>query len=119
VGWLDLVLLRYSIRINRINELALTKLDILSGFNQLQLCTGYHRGENLFSELPYGPGKLHAFEPVYEELPGWSEDITGIRDWADLPENAKTYIQKIEELVRVKVRLISVGPERDQVIENF
>lgn len=119
VGWLDLVLLRYSIRINRTSELALTKLDILSGFDQLLLCTGYRRGENLFSELPYGPAKLDEFVPVYEELPGWSEDITGIRDWADLPANAKTYIQSIEELARVKVRLISVGPERDQVIENF
>lgn len=118
VGWLDLILLRYAVRINGINELALTKLDILSGFDQLFICTNYRKGEKSFSELPFGPGELKGYEPIYEQLPGWQEDIQSIRKWDDLPHAARDYILRIEELIGIQVRLISVGPERDQVIEK-
>jgi len=118
VGWLDLVLLRYAVRINGINELAITKLDVLSGLDQLFICSRYKKHGNEFKELPFGPGELIGYEPINEELPGWQEDITAIRQWTDLPENARTLIQNIEEIIGIKIRLVSVGPERDQVIDR-
>ena len=117
VGWLDLVLLRYAIRINGVTELALTKLDILSGFEKILICTGYRNNEHELTNLPYGPSDLSGFEPIYEELPGWQEDIQTARHWENLPLNARAYILRIEELVGVQVRLVSVGPEREQVVE--
>jgi adenylosuccinate synthase len=117
VGWLDLVLLRYALRINGITELALTKLDILSGFDSLLLCTSYRQGSREFSNLPFGPGDLSGFEPVYEQVPGWQEDLGDARKWEDLPSAARSYILRIEELTGIQVRLVSVGPERDQVVE--
>jgi adenylosuccinate synthase len=117
VGWLDLVLLRYAIRINGVNELALTKLDILSGFDKILICTGYRDNEQELTNLPYGPSDLTGFEPIYEELPGWPEDIQTARHWENLPPNARAYILRIEELTGVQVRLVSVGPEREQVVE--
>ncbi len=118
VGWLDLVLLRYAVRINGINELAITKLDVLSGFDQLFICSSYRKNGSEVTELPYGPGDLTGFEPVYKELSGWHEDITAISKWNDLPEKAQAYIHSIEELIGVRIRLVSVGPERDQVIDR-
>jgi adenylosuccinate synthase len=117
VGWLDLVLLRYALRINGITELALTKLDILSGFDQINLCTSYHDGDQVFSNLTYGPSDLSGFEPIYEEVSGWQEEIRNARKWEDLPPAARAYILRIEELTGVQVRLASVGPEREQVVE--
>jgi adenylosuccinate synthase len=117
VGWLDLVLLRYAIRVNGLTELALTKLDILTGFDQIYICTGYRTGGQQFNELPFGPSELSGYEPIYEELAGWQKDIRSIRRWEDLPLTARSYSLRIEELSRVPVRLVSVGPERDQVIE--
>jgi adenylosuccinate synthase len=117
VGWLDLVLLRYAIRVNGITELALTKIDILTGFDQIYICTGYRIGGQQFNELPFGPSELSGYEPIYEELAGWQKDIRIARRWEDLPQTARAYIFKIEELSSVPVRLVSVGPERDQVIE--
>ena len=117
VGWLDLVLLRYALRINGITELALTKLDILSGFDQINLCTSYRDGAQVFSNLPYGPSDLSGFEPIYEEVSGWQEDIRNARKWEDLPPAARAYILRIEELSGVQVRLVSVGPEREQVVD--
>ena len=117
VGWLDLVLLRYAVRVNGISELVLTKLDILSGFDQLFMCSHYWKNEVQYSELPYGPGELKGYEPVYEELPGWHEDITAIREWEDLPVSARDYISKIEDLIGIEFSMVSVGPERDQFIQ--
>jgi adenylosuccinate synthase len=119
VGWLDLVLLRYAVRINGINELALTKLDVLSGFDRLFICTSYLDNGNEISELPLGPGEISGYKPLYQELPGWQQDITMIRNWAELPENAKNYVLAIENQIGKQIRLISVGPERDQVIDRI
>ena len=119
VGWLDLVLLRYAIKINGINELAITKLDVLSGFEQLYICSNYLKDGIKYPELPYGPARLTGFEPEYIELPGWKKDITNVREWNDLPINAKSYIANIEEQMGVKIGLISVGPEREQVIYRY
>jgi adenylosuccinate synthase len=116
VGWLDGVLLLYSIRLNGINELAVTKLDVLSGLEQIKLCTAYRRDGKTLTDLPFGPADLSPYEPVYKELPGWSEDLTKVRRWADLPAAARGYIQAIEDLAGVPVRLVSVGPERTQLV---
>jgi adenylosuccinate synthase len=118
VGWLDIVLLRYAIRINGITEIALTKLDILSGFDQIKICISYQTGDEETQTLPMGPTGLENMNAIYVDLPGWEEDLTSIRDWNGLPENARNYVEKIESLVGVPVRMISVGPERSQVIRR-
>ena len=117
VGWLDMVLLRYAVRINGLSELAITKLDILTGLEKIKICVAYQANGETYTELPYGPGELAAFEPVYEEYPGWQEDVQGCRRWEQLPQAARAYILRIEELCATPVRLTSVGPERDQVVE--
>jgi adenylosuccinate synthase len=119
VGWLDGVLLRYAARINGLTELVITKLDILSGFEKLKLCVAYRQGEKTFSDLPFGPSNLENYEPMYEELPGWTEDVSVIRRWADLPDAAKNYLEAISRLVGVPVRLVSVGAEREQVVSAW
>jgi len=116
VGWLDGVLLRYAIRINGLTELAITKLDILSGFKSLKVCTSYRQGSMSHMELPLGPADLSPFEPIYEELPGWREVVTGIRKGSDLPGEARDYIRFIENFCDVPVKMVSVGPEREQVV---
>ncbi len=118
VGWLDGVLLKYAIRINGISELAVTKLDILSGLESLRLCTAYRRDGKVLTDLPFGPADLGGYEPVYEELPGWSEDVSAVRRWDDLPSAARTYLERLAGLAGVPVRLVSVGPEREQIVRS-
>lgn len=118
VGWLDCVLLRYAVRVNGLTELTLTKLDILSGLDPLRICTAYQGDGKILQDLPLGPGDLSPFEPVYEELPGWEADIMGLTSWTDLPEQAKAYVNKLEALTGLPVEMISVGPERDQIIRR-
>ncbi len=118
VGWLDGVLLRYAVRINGISELAVTKLDIFSGLEALRICTAYRRDGKLYDDLPFGPSDLAPYEPVYEELPGWKEDLSGVREWQALPPAAKNYLGRLAALAGVPIRLVSVGPERSQVISN-
>lgn len=115
-GWLDLVVLRESVRLNGCTEIALTKLDVLGGLETLDICTGYlYKGE----EIAYPPqdenGMAYA-TPIYETVPGWSEDITGCTSWDDLPGAARDYIVRIEEELGIPVSIISVGPDRDQTI---
>ncbi|HNB50854.1 MAG TPA: adenylosuccinate synthase [Anaerolineales bacterium] len=116
VGWLDSVLLHYAIRINGLSELAVTKLDVLTGLHPLKICVGYRMGGREYRELPLGPGDLMGFEPIYEELPGWDADISHIRSFNDLPLEACDYIVRLEDLAGIPVRTVSVGPERSQVI---
>jgi adenylosuccinate synthase len=118
VGWLDIVLLRYAVRLNGITELALTKLDILSGMETIKVCPEYLVDGKASATLPLGPSNLDGLEAIYEEMPGWQEDVTAVRKWADLPEAARNYVSRIEELVSVPVKIISVGPERSQVIQR-
>ncbi len=118
VGWLDMVLLNYAIRINGINELAVTKLDILSGLQNIRLCRAYLRDGKECTDLPGGPAELGAYEPVYEEMPGWEEDVSAARQWSDLPTAAKAYLDRLAGLAGVPVRLVSVGPEREQMVSN-
>jgi adenylosuccinate synthase len=118
VGWLDVVLLRYAVRVNGITEIALTKLDILSGFKELNICTAYKFGEETFQELPMGPGNLSGMRGIYEKLPGWDEDICSIRHWDELPAAARGYVETLESLLGVPISMISIGPERSQVIRR-
>lgn len=123
VGWLDMILLRYAVRISGVTELALTKLDVLSGLETLCLCNEYQDknipggGNARIHDLPAGPGNLDQFEPVYEQLSGWEEDLRSVRRWEELPKTTRAYILRIEELAGVPVRLVSVGPERNQIVE--
>jgi adenylosuccinate synthase len=118
VGWLDGVLLRYAIRVNGFTELALTKLDILTDLDPLKLCLAYRHEEDRYPDLPDGPADLSPFTPEYEELPGWHTDLWEVHHWDDLPPEAQSYIGRVEEHTQLKVRLTSVGPEREQVIRR-
>ncbi len=117
VGWLDLVLLRYAARINGLTELVITKLDVLSGLPSLKVCTAYRLNGQNYPELPFWAVDLEGCEPVYEELAGWQEDLSKARRWEDLPDAAQQYLRKIAEFCHLPVREVSVGPERDQVVE--
>jgi adenylosuccinate synthase len=117
VGWMDLVLLRYAVRINGLTELAITKLDILSGLEEVKICVAYKADGQTYQNLPLGPSDLGAFSPVYETLPGWREDLWECRTWESLPPAARSYILRVEELSGIPVRLTSVGPEREQIVE--
>ncbi|NPV77363.1 MAG: adenylosuccinate synthase [Anaerolineae bacterium] len=118
VGWLDGVLLRYAIRINGVTEQVITKMDILSGLPVQRICVAYRAGGKIFENLPMGPADLSPFEAVYEDLPGWDADLTGVRSWEDLPAEARHYVRRIEEISGAPVRYVSVGPEREQVVEK-
>ncbi len=115
-GWLDGVLLRYATRVNGLTELAITKLDILSGLNFPHIATAYQRNGEEYRDLPDGPFNLDTFTPVYEKLHGWETDLWKIRHWKDLPDEAQVYVRTIEQLTATPVTTISVGPEREQVI---
>src|ERR1700761_7861975 len=115
-GWFDAVLVRQSVRVCGINGLALTKLDILDGFDEIKVCTGYRiRGER-YQHMPAAPGAQAAAEPEYEVFEGWSGSSRGARSWADLPAQAVKYVRRIEELVEAPVTLLSTSPERDDTI---
>jgi adenylosuccinate synthase len=116
VGWLDLVALRYTAQLNGMTDLAVTKLDILSGLSELPLCVGYDVDGRRLDDFPQDTEELARCRPVYEMLPGWSEDISAVRRYADLPERTRAYLARIAEYTGVHVSLASVGPEREQLI---
>ena len=116
-GWLDLVALKYAVRLNGMTGLAMTKLDVLSGIDTLRVCVRYRGAEGAqFEEFPYHQSVLHHSSAEYEELPGFSEDISGARSESDLPDAAREYLRYISDFVGVPVTLIGVGPGREQVI---
>jgi adenylosuccinate synthase len=118
VGWLDGVLLRYAVRLNGLTELVLTKMDVLSGLPEIQVCTAYRAVDGKIHEIPpMGVTTLETYQPIYETLPGWQEDLMGVRRWEDLPQAAQAYIRFVEKMSGVPVCLASVGPERSQVVE--
>jgi adenylosuccinate synthase len=114
-GWLDLPALRFAARINGLTELAVTKLDILTGLGDIQLCTHYEDGNGQRLETPPYDG-LDTVTPVYETLPGWSEDLTACQTIDDLPKNASAYVRRIAELSGVKVGMVGVGADRAQTL---
>ena len=115
-GWFDGAALKRSIQINGISGLCITKLDVLDGVEQLRVGVGYRVGNIEYDMLPVGAEAIAECQPVYEEIPGWSDSTLGIRKWDALPENARRYLRRIEAICGVPVDLISTGPERDETI---
>lgn len=115
-GWLDMVMVRHSVLVNGITQLAVTKLDVLSGLEKLKICTAYKYNGHIYKDFPASMHILRKVHPIYEELPGWQEDISQIRRFGDLPINARRYISLIEKLSSVKVKIVSVGLDRNQTI---
>ena len=115
-GWFDAVAVRQAIKIGGIDGIALTKLDVLDGFDQVKFCTAYRRGGETYDHLPAGTTVQAEVEPVYETAEGWSESTRGARSWADLPATAIKYIRRLEELIGSPVALLSTSPERDDTV---
>jgi len=111
-GWLDAVVLRYAVRVSGITELALMKLDVLSGFDTIRIATAYRSDDAVYTDFPRQHRVLYQCEPIYEDHPGWKTDITGVRSFDDLPEAAAAYVRRIEELAGIPVSMVSVGPDR-------
>lgn len=116
-GWLDVVALNYALRTNGVTAIALTKLDVLSGFEKVKICTGYGYNGSTTKEFPASLSVLENCEPSYEEMDGWEEDLAGIKSPEQLPENALRFIKRVEELTGVPVWIVSVGPHRDMYLE--
>ena len=115
-GWFDAVLVRQSAAVSGITGIALTKLDVLDGFEELKICTGYRLDGRNFEYLPPHPQDQMRVEPIYETIEGWSESTAGARSWADLPAQAIKYIRRVEELIQCPVALVSTSPEREDTI---
>ncbi|MEQ1729301.1 MAG: adenylosuccinate synthase [Vicinamibacterales bacterium] len=115
-GWYDAVAMRYAARINGLDVLALTKMDVLDGLDEINICTSYRCGDRTITEFPSDSNLLAACEPVYESIAGWTEPTKGVRRFDDLPENAKRYIKRLEEVTGVPTALVSTGSERYDTI---
>lgn len=115
-GWFDAVIARYAVRVSGISDFAVTKLDVLTGFDTLKICVGYRVGGEIIREFPQSQKIFKQSQPVYEEMPGWQEDLTLVRSFKDLPEAAQNYILRIEELTGVPATLVAIGPGREQTI---
>ena len=115
-GWLDVVILKNAVRLNGLTSLTVTKLDVLGGLDTLKICTGYDYQGEILNDFPASLKILADCKPVYETLPGWSEDISAIKEMNDLPENVKNYLKRIEELTETPIQIASVGAERNQTI---
>jgi adenylosuccinate synthase len=113
-GWFDAVIGRYAARVNGLTELFVTKLDILSGFETLKICTGYRAEGREFEDFPPNQSLFHKAEPIYEELEGWDEEIDSATSFEDLPKQAREYVRRMEELVGVPTSVVSIGPAREQ-----
>ena len=117
-GWVDTVVGRYATRINGVTDFVVTKLDVLTGLDQVPICVAYDVGGVRFDEMPMSQSDFHHAKPIYEYLPGWWEDITTCRSFEELPPNARAYILRVEELIGARVSAIGVGPGRDEIIER-
>ena len=115
-GWYDAVAVRYAVRVNGLDSIALTKLDVLDGLPQIQVCTAYRCGDRVLNDFPGDIRVLASCEPVYETLPGWSRPTRGARRYADLPDEARAYVARLEEISGVPVGIISTGSDREDTI---
>ncbi|WP_058234804.1 adenylosuccinate synthase [Devriesea agamarum] len=116
-GWFDALMVRHATRINGFTDIVLTKLDVLTGIAEIPICTGYDVDGVLHREMPMTQTEFHHAKPVYDTMPGWDEDITGARTLEDLPDNARRYIARLEELSGCRFSVIGVGPGREQIIQ--
>ncbi|QAY69323.1 adenylosuccinate synthase [Xylanimonas protaetiae] len=115
-GWYDAVIARYASRVNGLTDLVVTKLDVLTGLDKVPVCVGYDVDGTRFDEMPDNQSDFHHAKPVYEELPGWWEDISGAREISDLPANAQAYLRYIEDISGCRISAVGVGPRRDEII---
>lgn len=116
-GWFDAVIARYATRVNGLTDFFLTKLDVLTGWERIPVCVAYEIDGKRMEELPYNQSDFHHAEPVYETLPGWSEDISAAKSFDELPKNAQAYVKALEEMSGAPVSAIGVGPGRDETIQ--
>ena len=114
VGWFDSVVLRHSRRVSGITDLSINSIDVLTGLDTVKICTAYELDGEKITEYPANLDQLRRCKPIFEELPGWTEDITGCRSLEELPENARNYLERISELCGVHISIFSVGPDREQ-----
>lgn len=115
-GWFDALAVQYSARVNGLTGLIITKLDVLDDLDKIKICTAYRYNDELINEFPYSLKVLREAQPIYEELPGWQEEIKHIRKYQDLPENAKRYLERISDLTGLKIEMVSIGEDRQQII---
>jgi len=115
-GWFDAMVVRYAVRVNGLTGIALTKLDVLSDFDTVKVCTGYLYEGKMLESLPAALEVFENCQPVYEELSGWKTDITAVKSFEELPENARAYVHRLQELAGCQIVMVSVGPRRDQTI---
>jgi len=113
-GWFDAVLVRYAARLNGLSEIFLTKLDVLSGFRAIKVCTGYVADGETFDDVPSHQSLFHRAQPVYEELEGWDESLSEARSFGSLPPAARKYVERLQDLAEVRIGVVSVGPAREQ-----
>ncbi len=117
-GWFDAVMVRQAVRLNSITELCITKLDVLDTFETIRVCTGYEADGERYHYMPYHQSVLHKVTPIYEELPGWQTDLTGMTQWSDLPEQARAYVEFVAQQGGAPVTMVGVGPGREQMIRT-
>jgi len=115
-GWFDAVMMRQAVRLNSLSEVALTKLDVLDTFEKVKVCVAYEANGERFTHPPYHQSVFHQVTPVYEELPGWQSDISSATELGDLPQAARDYVHFLAEQIGVPVRLVGVGPGREQFV---
>ena len=115
-GWFDAVGVRHAVRVNGITGIALTKLDVLTGFKTIPICVGYDCEGKIRNDFPASSRVMERAKPVYEEMPGWKDCLTGVRSFGDLPRSARNYVRRIEEIVGTEIILVSVGPGREQTV---
>lgn len=115
-GWFDAVVLKNAIRLNGLTHLAITKLDVLSGFKMIKICTGYKYNGKVYEDFPESLTVVENCTPIYEEIPGWKENIEGVLAYNDLPENAHKYLQRLEKIAGIPIGIVSVGPDREQTM---
>lgn len=118
-GWFDAMLLKYSAQVNGMQDMAITKLDVLSHLDEIAVCTAYEVNGKKLKTFPTDEKQLENLKPVYETLPGWKQSLTEMKHYADLPDNAKRYVGRLEELIGIPARIISVGARRDQTVFKF
>ena len=115
-GWLDLVVGKYAVQINGLTDVVITKIDVLSGLDTIKICTGYEIDGKVYTTVPAATEILSRAKAIYEELPGWTEDISQMKNYDELPENCKKYIKRMEEILGCQISVVSVGPDRTQNI---
>jgi adenylosuccinate synthase len=115
-GWFDAVMMRQAVRLNSLSEVALTKLDVLDTFDTVKVCVAYEADGERFIHPPYHQSVFHQVAPVYEELPGWKEDLSGATEFGDLPDAARQYISFLATQIGVPIKLVGVGPGREQFV---